>query len=216
MNEVADGTRTERASIIVVSDFVCPWCYVGHMEVERLREKYAIDVHWSPFLLDPTVPPEGRPQQRYTKDGDPPTPLEERGQSLGITFTRGRTFRPNSHLALETAMYAEDLGIDHAPLEKALYFAHFEALEDIGDIDTLVRIGSESGMDAAELRNALETRRYRESVDEAIAWAQQIGVTAVPTFIVDGRQGIVGAQEQAAFERVLESLGHAPEAGPGV
>jgi predicted DsbA family dithiol-disulfide isomerase len=108
-------------------------------------------------------------------------------------------------------MYAEDLGIDHTPLEKALYRAHFETLEDIGDIDTLVRLGSENGMDATELRNVLETRRYREAVDEAIEWAQQIGVTAVPTFILDGRQGIVGAQEQAAFERVLESLGHAPE-----
>jgi predicted DsbA family dithiol-disulfide isomerase len=210
MTESTETTETGRASIIVVSDFVCPWCYVGHKEIERIKERFAVDVHWTPFLLDPTVPEEGRPQQRRTKDGDPPTSLEERGQSLGITFTRGRTFRPNSHLALETAMYAEDLGIDHGPLEEALYRAHFDALEDISDIDTLVRIGSESGLDAEALREVLETRRYREAVDEAIRWAQEIGVTAVPTFILDGRHGIVGSQEAAVFERVLEELGHQP------
>lgn len=210
MTEPTETTAPERASIIVVSDFVCPWCYVGHREIERLKEKFDVEVHWTPFLLDPTVPEEGRPQERRTKDGDPPTPLEERGQSLGITFTRGRTFRPNSHLALETAMYAEDLGIENGPLEEALYRAHFEALEDISDIDTLVRIGSECGLDPTALREVLETRRYRESVDEAINWAQEIGVTAVPTFILDGRHGIVGAQDLSVFERVLEDLGHTP------
>ena len=72
MNEEA---RPERASIIMLSDVVCPWCYVGLAELEKLQENFAVDIHWSPFLLDPTVPPEGRPQTPYNKPGDPPTPV---------------------------------------------------------------------------------------------------------------------------------------------
>ncbi|MGE0135035.1 MAG: DsbA family oxidoreductase [Dehalococcoidia bacterium] len=205
MNEEA---RPERASIIMLSDVVCPWCYVGLKELEKLQEQFAVDIQWSPFLLDPTVPPEGRSQTPYTKPGDPPTPVEQRAERLGIKFTRGRTFRPNSHLALETAMYASEAGIDDKPLHRALYKAHFEDLEDVSDIEVLVRIGAENGLDAGELRTVLETRRYEEAVDDAIGWAQSIGVTAVPTFIFDGRHGVVGAQEYEVLERVMEQLGY--------
>jgi predicted DsbA family dithiol-disulfide isomerase len=200
--------RPERASIIVFSDFVCPWCYIGHMELERLKQEYAVDVQWAPFLLDPTVPPEGRPQTPRNQPGDPLTPIEVRGESLGIHYQRGRTYRPNSHLALEAAMYAGELDIDDTALHRGLYRAHFETLENIGDIDTLVRVGSEAGLDGERLRAALETREYESAVDEALGWAQSIGVTAVPTFVVNGRHGIVGAQELPVFERVLDQLGY--------
>ncbi|MFN8585000.1 MAG: DsbA family oxidoreductase [Dehalococcoidia bacterium] len=203
-----DEAPRERASIIMLSDVVCPWCYVGLMELEKLQENFPIDVHWSPFLLDPTVPPEGRPQTPYNKPGDPPTPVEERAERLGIHFTRGRTFRPNSHLALEAAMYASEAGIDDKPLHRALYKAHFDDLEDVSDVDVLVRIGAENGLNADELREVLETRRYQEAVDDAIGWAQSIGVTAVPTFIIDERHGVVGAQEYEVLERVMLQLGY--------
>jgi len=205
MNEEA---APQRASIIMLSDVVCPWCYVGLMEIEKLQQNFDVEIHWSPFLLDPTVPPEGRPQTPYTKPGDPPTPVEQRAEQLGIKFTRGRTFRPNSHLALEAAMYASEAGIDDTPLHQALYKAHFDDLEDVSDIEVLVRIGAEHGLDAAELREVLATRRYQEAVDDAIGWAQSIGVSAVPTFIFDGRHGVVGAQEYRVLEQVMLELGH--------
>lgn len=202
----------ERASIIVFSDIVCPWCYVGHLELERLKQEFDVDVQWSPFLLDPTVPPEGRPQQRHTKDGDPPTDLELRGQSLGVTYTRGRTYRPNSHLALEASMWAAELEVDDTALHHAFYRAHFEDLDNVGDIEVLVRLASEAGYDGDELRIALESGSYRDAVDDAIRWAQQLGVTAVPTFIVDGKSAVVGAQDVEVFKRVLSQLGHTPKA----
>ena len=183
------------------------------MQVERLRQDYGVEVRWSPFLLDPTVPPEGRAQQPRTQPGDPPTPLEQRGERLGLTFTRGRTFRPNSHLALETAMYAQELGIDDLPLHRALYRAHFEELANIGDVDTLVRIGSAHGLDGDALRRVLETGEYRQQVDNAIEYARSIGVTAVPTFIFNDRYAIVGAEEYGAFQRVMERLGYPPPPG---
>jgi predicted DsbA family dithiol-disulfide isomerase len=172
-----------------------------------------VRVQWTPFFLDPTVPPEGRHREPRTRPGDPPTPLELRGERLGLTFTRGRTFQPNSHLALQVAMYAQDHGIDDEPLHRALYRAHFETLENIGDLEVLVRIGAENGLDAAGLREALETGQYAQEVDHAIAWAHTVGITGVPTFIFNERYAIVGAQEYPAFQRVMEHLGYPPPPG---
>lgn len=167
-------------------------------------------MQFAPFFLDPTTPPEGKPRRQMTKPDDPPTPIEQRAAGLGITFTRGRTWTSNSHLALEAAEFAAEHG-DPWRFHRAMFKAYFEDLADIGDIEVVVRVGAEAGLPEAELREALAAGRYREPVDEGIRWAQQIGVTAVPTFVLDGRLGIVGAQELPVFEDVLQNqLGRAP------
>ena len=164
-------------------------------------------MRWSPFLLDPSIPPEGRTREPRTKPGDPPTHLELRGEQAGIAFRRGRTFTPNSHLALETAEYSQEIGHDGEGLHRALFAAHFEGDADLGDLETVVEIGAAQGLDRDELREALTTGRYRQQIDHRIEWARTIGVTGVPTFIFDERHGVVGAQEYEVFERVMEQLG---------
>lgn len=144
-----------------------------------------------------------------TKPGDPPTPIEQRAATLGITFTRGREWTPNSHLALEAAAFAAEhneaeQGVD-LRFHRAMFKAYFEDLADIGDLETIVRVGTEAGLPAAELRAALTSRRFRDDVDEGIRWAQQLGVTAVPTFVLGEQYGIVGAQEAAVFADLLQT-----------
>ncbi len=146
-----------------------------------------------------------------TGPDDPPTPIELRGESLGITYTRGRTWSSNSHLALEAAEFAAEHGAA-IPFHRALFKAYFEDLAEIGDVETLVRVGGEVGLPADELREALTSGRYRAEVDEEIAWAQQIGVTAVPTYVLGGKYAIVGAQEPQVFENILQQrLGKTPK-----
>ena len=101
------------------------------MEVEKLRREYELEVRWWPYLLDASIPPEGREREPRTKPDDPPTQLELRGERVGITFRRGRRFTPNSHLALETAEYAQEIGHDGDGLHRALFAAHFEGEGDI-------------------------------------------------------------------------------------
>ena len=125
---------------------------------------------------------------------------------MGITFRRGRRFTPNSHLALETAEYAQESGHDGEGLHRALFAAHFEGEADLGDLDTLIAIGGEQGLDSDELRDVLTEGRYREQVDERIAVAREIGVRGVPTFIFNERDAVVGAQEYEVFEQVMEQL----------
>lgn len=146
-----------------------------------------------------------------TQAGDPPTPMEERASALGIRFTRGRIWTSNSRLALEAAEFAAEHG-DGPRFHRAMFKAYFEDLADIGDIDIVVRIGAEAGLPEPELREALTSGQYRGEVDEGIQWAQEVGVSAVPTFVLGEKYGIVGAQELPAFEQVLQSkLGRTPK-----
>lgn len=140
-----------------------------------------------------------------TNPGDPPSHLELRGQELGITFTRGRTWTSNSHLALQAAEFARE----HPQaweFHRRMFKAYFEDLADIGSIDTIVRIADEAGLPAAELRSALEQGEFRSEVDQGIAWARSIGVSAVPTFVFGGRLAVVGAQPLEVFEQVVEQV----------
>jgi predicted DsbA family dithiol-disulfide isomerase len=87
-------------------------------------------------------------------------------------------------------------------------------LEDIGVLENVVRIGADAGLDEAELRAALEDGRYRERVDEGIAWSHGVGVTAIPTFVFNEQYGMVGAQELPAFRQVMAQLGQMPKLSP--
>ena len=176
------------------------------MEVEKLRREYELEVRWWPYLLDASIPPEGREREPRTMPDDPPTQLELRGERVGIEFRRGRRFTPNSHLALETAEFAQEIGHDGEGLHRALFAAHFEGEADLGDLETLIAIGGEQGLDSDELRTVLGEGRYRAQVDERIAIAREIGVRGVPTFIFNERDAVVGAQEYEVFEQVMEQL----------
>ena len=118
---------------------------------------------------------------------------------MGIKFSRGRTLTSNTHIALEGAEFAAEHGLGweyHAAMLKA----YFDDLEDIGKVETVVRIGTAVGLEEGELTEALQSRRYREVVDEGIAWSRSIGVTAIPTFVFGERYGMVGAQEFEALD----------------
>ena len=132
------------------------------------------------------------PARRMVPPESPPTPMELRGELLGIGFTRGRTQTSNSHLALEVAEFAFEYG-DSWQYHRAMLKAYFEDLKDIGDIETIVEVAASTGLPGGSLHEALLDRRYQDRVDEGISWSRQIGVTAIPTFVLDQQHGIVGA-----------------------
>jgi predicted DsbA family dithiol-disulfide isomerase len=144
-----------------------------------------------------------------TNPDDPPTYLEERATEAGLTMTRGRTWTPNSHLSLQAAEFAEEHG-DAKHFHWKMFKAFFEDLEDIGNVDTVVRIGEDAGLDGAALRTALESGQYRQQVDDGINWARSIGVSGVPTFIFEEQWAIVGAQDYNVFQSIMSRLGKEP------
>ena len=164
---------------------------------------------FAPFYLHPETPPEGMAPRRIVPPEAPPTPMEERGRNLGITFRRGRSWASNSYISLQAAEFAREYG-DEWAFHRRMFKAYFDDLENIGDLDTVVRIGAESGLDDTSLRAALEDGRYRSIVDEGISWSRAIGVTAIPTFVFNEQYGMVGAQELPAFRQMMAKIGQAP------
>src|SRR5262249_7249964 len=148
------------------------------------------EVHFAPFLLRPETPPEGMPARNVRPADAPQSPMEERGERLGLKFNRGRKITSNSHLALEAAEFASEYSPDIWAFHKRMFKAYFEDLEDIGDVETVIRVSAEAGVPADALRAALDEGRYRERVDEGITWSRQIGVTAIPTFVFGERYGM--------------------------
>lgn len=179
------------------------------MEVERIYREWDVTLKWAPYLLDPSIPPEGRQRTPQTSADTPKSHLELMGEARGIEFRRGRTFTPNSHLALEVGEYVAERGTPEQVIafNLAMFKANFTDFENINDVDVLVRIAGEHGFDADDVRDALTTGRYREQVDQGIAHSYEIGVTGIPTFIFLDQYAVVGAQEYETFANVLERLG---------
>ncbi len=138
--------------------------------------------------------------------------MEERADSAGIQFVKGRTHRSSSLLSLQAAEYVADHGLAADAFHRAVFKAYFEDLEDIGSVDTLVRIAEGAGIPGEGLRQALEDGVYRERVEEAVEGARMAGVRSVPTFIFDETYAIVGAQEYETFQAVMKELGREPRA----
>ena len=152
------------------------------------------------------------PARRIVPLEAPSTPMELRGEALGIEFKRGRVWSSYSHLALEAAEFGFQTSSSETAwaFHRRLFKAYFTELENIGDVSLLGRLADETGLDGAELRQALDERRYEAEVDEGIAWSRQIGVTAIPTFVFNQRTGMVGAQELPAFREMMSRVGNPP------
>lgn len=168
-------------------------------------------MRFAPFLLDPSVPPEGKPRRQHSQPGDPPSALELRGESLGITFSRGREKTSYSIPALEAGEFATEHG-DALGFHRALFKAYFTDLVDISDPGILVEAAVAAGLDGGALADALETGQYRQQVIDGINWSRGIGVTAIPTFVFQEQHGIVGAQDYSVFQSMMTELGQTPRA----
>ncbi len=203
---------TTKLKITVVSDFICPWCYVGLEVIDRLWQKYDFELDWAPYFLDPSIPPEGRVRAPTTTADTPKSDLEKRADAEGIEIRRGRTFTPHTHLALQASEWAHNQGDARTVLDyhRALFKAHFTDHENLMEPDVLARAATSVGLDGDDLRAALAEGRYKQAVDEGIEHSYAIGVSGIPTFILNDQYAVVGAQTYEVFERVMAEMGVEP------
>ncbi len=202
-----DGDAT-KLGIIVYSDYVCPWCYIGLARIERLRRDLGVDVAWRAFELHPETPRSGaRLDGRLGGEARARAYRENISQ---LAAASGLALRmpaviANSHLALEAAEFAREHGGFEA-YHPALFRAYFEEGRDIGDGETLCEIARESGVDDQGLRQALADERYAARVDGSTTAAREDEVVSTPTFIFSSGFRLVGAQDYAVFESVTRRL----------
>jgi predicted DsbA family dithiol-disulfide isomerase len=178
-------------TVDLVLDLVCPWCYVGNRRVERAIAQLGkrVRVRRRPFELDPSLPAEGSAHV---------TPLERRvveiGRAEGIDFQPERiTRRPNTFEAHRLVWYAGKKGRQDEVTE-ALFAAYFTEGRDLGARAELIEIGVAAGLDRVRVERFLGSDTGTQAVRAAEARAWAAGITSVPYFIVNGREGFTGAQ----------------------
>jgi predicted DsbA family dithiol-disulfide isomerase len=203
--------------IEVWSDVVCPWCYIGKRRLETALERFPhrddVEVIWRSFELDPSIP-EGETHptlpelaRKYGRSEAEMRAMQSQVEQIaageGLTYHLAEGTSGNTHLAHELLHLAAERGLGEAAKERLLH-AHFEEGRSVFDVDALVALAGEIGLDRAEARAALTDRRYRGAVDEDIATARLLGATGVPFFVVDRRYGAAGAQPAELLLQILE------------
>lgn len=175
--------------------------------VDRLKEKYDIAETWLGYELHPETPVEGISLARRFSEQKAQYLYENiraRGAELGLVFGR-LTLLSNSRFALEAAEYARDMG-RYESYHERMFRAYFTELQDIGNLDVICAVASESGLDAAGVRDVLRRRRYAARLKEVREEADSRFISGVPTFIVNGRRQIIGAQPLEIFEDLFRRL----------
>jgi predicted DsbA family dithiol-disulfide isomerase len=208
-------------SIDVVSDVVCPWCFIGKRRLEaalalyRERNPQAAEpqVTFHPFELNPDLPREGIPRADYIakKFGARGYSAHDRlvgiGAQLGIPFAFDRIARqPNTLAAHALIERARGRGVQGA-VKEALMQAFFVDGLDLTDAETLVRIAAGAGLDRAEAEASLADEALRAAVAEEEDKARRLGVQGVPFFIFNNKVAVSGAHEpEALLEAMLEAV----------
>lgn len=162
---------------------------------------------WLPFELHPEAPVEGIPRDVYfgrERAGRMDDYMQSVAKSVGLTMKR-RDVIINSRRALGAAEFARDQGRFDA-MHGALLKAHWEGTGRLEDIDDLVRIGQEVGLDGSELRKAIEDGRYAATIDDYRRDAEGAGINAIPAHIFGRRYLVMGAQPYDVFKQVLDRL----------
>ncbi len=224
-NRAMEQDAAPQIKLTVVSDYVCPWCFIGLTRVQQLERDYpGLEVEWVPYELRPNTPAEGIPFDRLR--GRPPytddylASITIVAKDAGIEMA-DRDVVPNSIPALKAAEWARDH--DCFPeLHRAMFGAYFEEKRDIGRLDVLGGIAAGLGLDAADMIDAIESGRYDERLEEKLEWSRVAGQGGVPRFIFlatwpDGttkRAGFAGAQDYVLFQQVMAGLRTKPGSAP--
>ena len=209
--------------IDIISDAICPWCYIGKRHLEGAlkileQDNLRFNVFWNPFQLNPEMPSEGVERQKYreAKFGGPERArqIDERitgtAATVGLDFHLDRLKRtPNTVNAHRLIRLAGQSGVQDAVVE-ALFEAYFCNGADIGDTDILASVGSTGGLDADAVRAMLAGEDNRKEVLAGDQMARNAGIQGVPSFALQGHvlfSGAVPAEEMAAtFRRAWEML----------
>lgn len=210
--------------IEIFSDVICPWCFIGKRRFEtaisRLRDRginVQVDYSFRPFQLDPTAPTDSPTPAKdaYAKKFGGPERAAEILHHVtsiaaqdNITFNMDIAVRANTfhaHRLLSYALRQHGAAVQ-IPLKERIMDAYFTNGKNVANLDVLVDCAASVGIDRTEAHTFLSSEELVDEVRAEIAWASEYGVTAVPTFIINGQWSVPGAQDVEMFERIIERI----------
>jgi predicted DsbA family dithiol-disulfide isomerase len=200
--------------IDVISDVICPWCFLGKRRLDKALEMVPdlkTEVVFRPFYLDPTIPGEGvdRAQYMEAKFGKERLktihdPLIAGGKADGVPYDFDKITRTPNTLSAHRVLRWALPGGEQLAVAEALFMAYWNQGRDVGDHAVLAEIAASCGMDGLKVQADLATDKDREAVLQEMSMAQRMGVTGVPTFIINRKYGVVGAQSPEVIVQALQ------------
>jgi predicted DsbA family dithiol-disulfide isomerase len=216
-----EGGEIQMLTIDVISDVICPSCFIGKRRLEKALGNRAATVRWHPFQLNPDMPSEGidRKSYRIKKFGswersqELDAQVAAAGEGEGIAFSFDRMARtPNTLDAHRVIWLAGERGVQDAVVE-ALFLAYFTDGRDLSDRATLVEIAAGAGLEGAEVDELLAGDAGRSVARVGEEHGRRLGVSGVPFFVVNGKVALSGAQPPELFLQAFEQMGEAGVAG---
>ena len=208
--------------IDVVSDVVCPWCFIGKHRLEKalaLRPGVAVEVHWRPYFLNDWIPREGISREQYltTKFGS-----VERYKGIaqrvgaaaaeeGLVYASDKMKRQPNTLDCHRLIHWADAKGKAGEMKQKLMDLYFTQGADLTDRDTLVQAAADVGLDADTVRNALASDQDVAAVEQEALSAKEAGIEGVPCFIFGGKFAVSGAQSPEYLAEAIDRMAQAAQ-----
>lgn len=211
---------TPSVSIDIVSDIMCPWCYIGKRRLEtalsELDGEIDVEVRWRPYQLDPTLPKAGKDRRQYLEDKFGGSAGAEQayaavraaGVDEKIPFAFDKiAVAANTLDAHRLIRWAASQGLPaQSEMVEILFRAYFEEGRNIGDDQVLIDSARQAGLDPEIVEKLLSNGADSEAVTKEIDQARQMGVTGVPCFIIDMKYAVIGAQPAEALVEAVRRI----------
>jgi predicted DsbA family dithiol-disulfide isomerase len=211
------STPMKTLTIDVVSDVVCPWCYIGKRRLERALALLAVqhpdvdpEVRWHTFQLNPDMAPEGIARADYVskKFGDEATAIYDRvagvGKEVGIPFAFDKISRQPNTVVAHSLIAVSEPGMQQDAMVEAFFKAYFLEGKDLTEASVLMDIAESAGMDRAVAEAHLQNSELHSQTIDSDKAAREMGITGVPFFIFNRQVGLSGAHEAETLLQGME------------
>jgi len=208
-----------KIKIDVVSDVVCPWCYIGKRRLEKavheLSSKYDFDIEYHPFELNPTTPESGLNQREYLtkKFGGEERYTELTSRVAGVAAEEGLSFdfskqaiSPNTRKAHSLIQFARGEG-KQLEVKEAFMKAYFTDGVDLSKKENLINVAVKAGLETEKVEKVLEDENAPIQIALAEQELSKLGISGVPFYIVNNTYGISGAQSSETFVNAFNEIG---------
>jgi len=201
----------------ILSDPICPWCYIGKASLDRAleaRPDHPFNIEWHPFQLNPDMPPGGMDRRAYleAKFGGKDAAvavyarIAEAAEAAGLALDLEAIERTPSTIDAHRLIHWAGVEGRQTAAVSRLFRAYFEEGRDIGERDVLVEIGDAIGLDRDMIARLLESDADIDEIRARDAHARERGVTGVPTFVVANTHVLPGAQPSELWTATIDEI----------